>query len=115
MSVFDNNIRKVVSELDSITNQIIDTLSQTEGQLDDVDGMYSSRATYLEKIDTYIADESNKKLILDNEKEWKSMMEPLRVKDENALSLLKSKVKHMEEELKNREKQKNVLLYKENK
>ena len=41
------------------------------------------------------------------------MMEPLRVKDENALRLLKSKVNSMEEELKQREKQKNVLLYKE--
>lgn len=115
MSVFDNNIKKVVSELDSITNQIIDTLSQAEGKLDDVDDLYNSRKTYLEKIDSYVADESNKKLIIDNEKEWNSMMEPLRVKDENALSLLKSKVKHMEDELKNREKQKNILLYKENK
>ena len=115
MSVFDSNIKQVVSELDSITNKIIDTLSNPEGQLDSVDGLYSSRTTYFEKIDSYIADESNKKLILENEKEWKSIMEPLRVKDENALSLLKSKVKHMEDELKNREKQKNVLLYKENK
>ena len=115
MSVFDNNIKQVVIELDSITNKIIDTLSNPEAKLESVDGLYSSRESFIKKIDSYIADESNKKLILENEKEWKSMMEPLRVKDENALSLLKSKVKHMEDELKNREKQKNVLLYKENK
>jgi len=102
MKVFDNDIKIIVNELDSITNKIIDTLSQNDGQLGDVDILYSSRKTYLEKIDTYIANESNKKLILEHEKEWKSMMEPLRVKDENALRLLKSKVKHMEEELKNR-------------
>lgn len=115
MSVFDSNIKDLVSELDSITNRIIDTLSEPEGELGEVDNLYNARTPYIEKIDIFIADENNKKMILENEKEWKSMMEPLRVKDENALSLLKSKVKHMEEELKIREKQKNVLLYKENK
>lgn len=115
MSVFDSNIKDLVGELNSITNRIIDTLSEPDGELGEVDNLYNARKPFIEKIDIFIGEENNKKLILENEKEWKSMMEPLRVKDENALSLLKSKVKHMEEELKIREKQKNLLLYKENK
>lgn len=113
MSVFDNNIKPLVNELNSITNTIIDNLSDSNEGLDSLDGLYQKRTTYIKQIDTFISDEKNKQTIRDNESEWKSIMEPLRVKDENALRLLKSKVNSMEEELKQREKQKNILLYKE--
>lgn len=113
MSVFNNNIKPLVIELDSITNSIIDNLSDSNEGLDNLDALYQKRTSYIGQIDAYIAEEKNKQTIRENESEWKSMMEPLRVKDENALRLLKSKVNSMEEELKQREKQKNILLYKE--
>lgn len=113
MSVFDNNIKPLVNELNSITNSIIDNLSDSNEGLDNLDGLYQQRTSYIKQIDDFISDDKNKQTIRNNESEWKSIMEPLRVKDENALRLLKSKVNSMEEELKQREKQKNVLLYKE--
>lgn len=113
MSVFDKNIKPIVNELNSLTNRIIDNLSDSDEGLDNLDELYKKRTTFIEQIDAYIGEEKNKQLILEHQSEWKSMMEPLRVKDENALRLLKSKVNSMEEELKQREKQKNVLLYKE--
>ncbi len=113
MSVFDKNIKPIVNELNSLTNSIIDNLSDSNEGLDDLDALYQQRTVYIKQIDTYISEDKNKQIIRDHESEWKSMMEPLRVKDENALRLLKSKVNSMEEELKQREKQKNVLLYKE--
>ncbi|PKL78251.1 MAG: hypothetical protein CVV25_12225 [Ignavibacteriae bacterium HGW-Ignavibacteriae-4] len=113
MSVFDNNIKPLVNELNSITNNIIDNLSDSNEGLENLDSLYQQRTSFIKQIDTFISDDKNKQTIRDNESEWKSMMEPLRVKDENALRLLKSKVNSMEEELKQREKQKNVLLYKE--
>jgi len=111
--VFDNNIKPIVNELNSITNSIIDNLSDSDEGLDNLDSLYQQRTSLIKQIDNFISDDKNKQTIRDNESEWKSMMEPLRVKDENALRLLKSKVNSMEEELKQREKQKNVLLYKE--
>lgn|GEM_PF-1405399 len=113
MFVFDNNIKPIVNELNSITNSIIDNLSDSDEGLDNLDSLYQQRTSLIKQIDNFISDDKNKQTIRDNESEWKSMMEPLRVKDENALRLLKSKVNSMEEELKQREKQKNVLLYKE--
>ncbi|MCB0703206.1 MAG: hypothetical protein KDC55_10920 [Ignavibacteriae bacterium] len=112
MSVFDN-IRPIVKELDSLTNRIIDNLSDSKEGLEDLDELYNKRTVFIKQIDEFIDNDKNKQLILKYESDWKSMMEPLRVKDENALRLLKSKVNSMEEELKQREKQKNVLLYKE--
>ncbi|MFA7325973.1 MAG: hypothetical protein WC121_04860 [Candidatus Kapaibacterium sp.] len=111
--MFDNNIKPIVNELNSITNSIIDNLSDSDEGLDNLDSLYQQRTSLIKQIDNFISDDKNKQTIRDNESEWKSMMEPLRVKDENALRLLKSKVNSMEEELKQREKQKNVLLYKE--
>jgi superoxide dismutase len=113
MSVFDKNIKPLVNELNSLTNSIIDNLSDSNEGLDNLDNLYQQRTSFIKQIDAYVSDEKNKQTIRDHESEWKSMMEPLRVKDENALRLLKSKVNSMEVELKQREKQKNVLLYKE--
>lgn len=114
MPVFDSNIIGAVSKLDSITDEIIASLTSETNQLDSIDSLYNSRSEFISNIEDFIANEKNKTLIKENISEWNIMMNPLRLKDEKAYDLLKKRIKGMELELKKREKQKNVLIYKEN-
>jgi hypothetical protein len=114
MLKFDSKIISVVRQLDSITEEIIETLSAEDVQLDRVDGLYNSRTVHISTIKEFLENENNKAVLEDNKADWNDMMENLRSKDERALGLLQSKVKTMEEELRTKEKQKNVLIYKEN-
>lgn len=115
MSTFDSNILSIVNQLDSITDEIISTLSNRDNLLEKVDSLYNSRSEYIDNIEKFMANSNNQNLIEKNRSEWNNMINPLKAKDERAFGLLKNRIKAMEEELKSREKQKNVLLYKENK
>lgn len=114
MLEYDIKIISAVEQLNTITDKIIETLLSEDIQLDYVDELYNSREEHIGAIKEFLADE-NSKVVIENSKEnWNNLMDNLRSKDEKALGLLKNKVKYLEDELKTKEKQKNILLYREN-
>ena len=106
MSVFDAEIIEATKKLDEITDEILINLSQSDISLIKIDNLYNSRKPYFTKIDEFLSNDENKAIVKENKSDWQKIIDPIKEKDEKAIGMLKSKVKEMEEELKNKHKQK---------
>ena len=115
MPAFDKKVIDLIANIDSITDRILAQLNNGDSTVDQIGELYKDRKKMLANIDDFIAEDSNKRLISENSDEWVSLMEPIRKKDEAALKLLEDRVNEMKKDLKNKESQKKVLKYEENK
>lgn len=115
MPGFDKKVIELIKNIDSTTDVILEQLKNDNSTVDQIGELYKARKKMISNIDDFIAGEGNKQLISDNKDEWISLMEPIRKKDETALKLLQSRVNEMEKDLRNKESQKKVLKYEENK
>jgi hypothetical protein len=115
MPVFDKKVMKLIRDIDSTTDEILEKLNNDDSSVDQIGELYKVRKKMIANMDDYIAIEENRQLLAQNDKEWISLMEPIKQKDEKALELLEKRVKEMEKELKSKESQKQVLKYEENK
>lgn len=115
MPVFNNKVIKLINDIDSTTDRILEELKNDDSSVDQIGELYKERKKMIANMDDYIAIEENRQLLAQNDKEWISLMKPIKQKDEKALKLLEKRVKEMEKELKSKESQKQVLKYEENK
>ena len=115
MPVFDKKVMKLIRDIDSTTDEILEKLNNDDSSVDQIGELYKVRKKMIANMDDYIAIEENRQLLAQHDKEWISLMEPIKQKDEKALELLEKRVKEMEKELKSKESQKQVLKYEENK